>query len=151
MDLIEGSDLARQPCPGEVESQRWVAEVAEAIEYAHRAGVVHCDLKPSNLLLGRDGHVVVTDFGLARSLAGGDAPHGGTTGFMAPEQSDPDGRVSPRTDVYGLGAVLQALLPERSPEVDALCRRCQAKEPEGRYASAAEVASILRRLLAAQL
>jgi tRNA A-37 threonylcarbamoyl transferase component Bud32/DNA-directed RNA polymerase specialized sigma24 family protein len=149
MDLIEGSDLARQPCPCVVEALRWVAEAAEAIEYAHRAGVVHCDLKPSNLLLGRDGHVVVTDFGLARSLAGGDAPHGGTAGFMAPEQSDPDGRVSPRTDVYGLGAVLHALLPEQSPEGDALCRRCMAEAPEARYASAAELASALRTLLAA--
>src|SRR6516225_11868169 len=144
MDLIEGSDLARQPCPGEVESQRWVAEVAEAIEYAHRAGVVHCDLKPSNLLLGRDGHVVVTDFGLARSLAGGDTPHGGTVGFMAPEQSDSDGRVSPRTDVYGLGAGLQAMLPERSHEIDALCRRCLKEDPEERFASAADLASALR-------
>jgi tRNA A-37 threonylcarbamoyl transferase component Bud32/DNA-directed RNA polymerase specialized sigma24 family protein len=148
MDLIEGSDLARQPCPSVVETLRWAAEAAEAIEYAHRAGVVHCDLKPSNLLLGRDGHVVVTDFGLARSLAGDDSPHGGTAGFMAPEQSDPEGRVSPRTDVYGLGAVLHALLPERSPEVDALCRRCLAEDPEARYAAAAELASALRALLA---
>ena len=108
MDLVEGSDLARQPRPPVAEALRWVAEAADAIEYAHRMGVVHCDLKPSNLLLGGDGHVRVSDFGLARSLAGGDAPRGGTAGFMAPEQFDPEGRVSPRTDVYGLGAVLRA-------------------------------------------
>jgi eukaryotic-like serine/threonine-protein kinase len=129
MDLIEGSDLARQPCPSVMEALRWVAEAADAIEYAHRAGVVHCDLKPSNLLLGRDGHVVVTDFGLARSLANGGAPHGGTAGFMAPEQLDPEGAVSPRTDVYGLGAVLQALIAERPREVDAVCRRCLTADP----------------------
>jgi hypothetical protein len=70
---------------------------------------------------------------------------------MAPEQSDPDGKVSPRTDVYGLGTVLQALLPERSPEVDALCQRCLADDPEARYASAAELASALRPLLARPL
>jgi RNA polymerase sigma factor (sigma-70 family) len=148
MDLVEGSDLARQPRPTTVEALRWVAEAADAIGYAHSMGVVHCDLKPSNLLLGRDGHVRVSDFGLARSLAGGDAPHGGTAGFMAPEQSDPDGIISPRTDIYGLGAVLQALLPDRPPEVEAVCRRCVAPDPSARYASAAELVSALQALAA---
>jgi tRNA A-37 threonylcarbamoyl transferase component Bud32/DNA-directed RNA polymerase specialized sigma24 family protein len=147
MDLVEGSDLARQPRPPAAEALRWVAEAADAIAYAHTMGVIHCDLKPSNLLLGGDGHVLVSDFGLARSPAGGDAPRGGTAGFMAPEQSDPEGEVSPRTDVYGLGAVLRALLPERSPEVDALCQRCLAPDPAARFASAAELASALRALL----
>jgi eukaryotic-like serine/threonine-protein kinase len=148
MDLVEGSDLGRQSHPPVAEALRWVAEAADAIEYAHRMGVVHCDLKPSNLLLGGDGHVLVSDFGLARSLAGGDAPHGGTAGFMAPEQFDLAAKVSPRTDIYGLGAVLRALLPEQSPEVDALCRRCLAPDPAARYASAAEVAAALHALLA---
>jgi eukaryotic-like serine/threonine-protein kinase len=149
MDLIEGSDLTRQPQPSVADAVRWVAEAADAIDYAHRAGVVHCDLKPSNLLLTRDGHILVSDFGLARSLAGGDAPQGGTAGFMAPEQLDSEGKVSPRTDIYGLGAVLLALLRERPAEVDAVCRRCMAAEPEARYASAGELAAALRKLLAA--
>jgi tRNA A-37 threonylcarbamoyl transferase component Bud32/DNA-directed RNA polymerase specialized sigma24 family protein len=147
MDFVEGSDLSREPHPSVVEALRWVAEAADAIDYAHRMGVVHCDLKPSNLLLRRDGHVLVSDFGLARSLADGDAPHGGTAGFIAPEQLDPEGRISPRTDIYGLGAVLRALLPERPPEVDTLCRRCLAPDPAARYASATELASALRALL----
>jgi DNA-directed RNA polymerase specialized sigma24 family protein/tRNA A-37 threonylcarbamoyl transferase component Bud32 len=146
MDLVEGSDLARQPRPPVAVALRWVAEAADALAYAHGMGVVHCDLKPSNLLLGGDGRVRVSDFGLARSLAGGDAPCGGTAGFMTPEQADPRGKVSPRTDVYGLGAVLRALLPEQPPEVAALCRRCLAPDPAARFASAEELASALRAL-----
>jgi RNA polymerase sigma factor (sigma-70 family) len=144
MDLVEGSDLGRQTRPNVADVLRWVAEAAEAIDYAHRMGVVHCDLKPSNLLLRDDGRVLVSDFGLARSLEGGDSPRGGTAGFMAPEQADPEGRISPQTDVYGLGAVLRALFPERSPEVDSLCRRCLAADPAKRFASAAELAASLR-------
>lgn len=144
MDLVEGSNLAQQPRPSVVDALRWVAEAADAIEFAHRQGIVHCDLKPSNLLLGGDGHIRVSDFGLARWLAGGDAPQGGTAGFMAPEQTDPDGKVSPRTDIYGLGAVLKTLLPERPSEVDAICQRSLARDPQARYGSAAELALALR-------
>jgi DNA-directed RNA polymerase specialized sigma24 family protein/tRNA A-37 threonylcarbamoyl transferase component Bud32 len=149
MDLLEGTDLAHQPSATDADALRWVAEAADAIEYAHGMGVVHCDLKPSNLLLDGDGHVRVTDFGLARSLETGGAAHGGTQGFMAPEQADITRSVSPRTDVYGLGAVLRALLPVRSPAVDAICQRCLARDPGARYATAAELASALRERLVA--
>ncbi len=146
MDLINGSDLAHQLAPTAPQALRWVAEAAVAIQYAHEMGVVHCDLKPSNLLLRSDGRVLVSDFGLARSL-GGDAPHGGTIGFVAPEQLDPQGRVSERTDIYGLGAVLSALLPQKSSQVESLCQRCLAPNPAGRYHSAALLASALLSLL----
>src|SRR5436190_285617 len=62
-DLIDGSDLARRMTAGPVASAQaitWVAEAADAIEYAHRQGVIHCDLKPSNLLLDADGRIHVT-------------------------------------------------------------------------------------------
>src|SRR5262249_18156993 len=158
MDLVEGSDLARQLTAGPVpagQALRWVSEAADAIEHAHQRQIIHCDLKPSNLLLDRAGRVRVTDFGLARSLAGGDGKAvGGTVGFMAPEQADPAlGPISPRTDVYGLGAVLSALLAGHPPgapialaDADALCRRCLAREPERRPASAAELAAAVREL-----
>src|SRR5262249_17945467 len=72
MDLVEGTDLARVLAAGPVavaEAVRWVSEAADALEHAHAQGVVHCDLKPSNLLLDTAGHVRVADFGLARALA----------------------------------------------------------------------------------
>jgi tRNA A-37 threonylcarbamoyl transferase component Bud32/DNA-directed RNA polymerase specialized sigma24 family protein len=168
MDLVEGGDLARRLAAGPVavrDALTWTAEVADAIENAHSQGVVHCDLKPSNLLLDRAGRVRVTDFGLARTLAGSARLAGGTPGFMAPEQSHPDGEVSPRTDVHGLGAVLYVLLSGRPPfaggeppsltalrsdvpaEVGALCRRCLDPEPERRPASASDVAAEVRALL----
>ena len=146
MDLIEGSDLARQPRPTVGVALTWVAEAADILAYAHGLGVVHCDLKPSNLLLDRAGHIRLSDFGLARSLGGGDeSAAGGTVGFMAPEQLDRDGKVSPRTDIFGLGALICALLPERPPDVELICRRCLASDPALRFGSAAELATALRQ------
>src|SRR5439155_11317305 len=118
MDLVEGGDLARRLAAGPVawrDALGWTAEAGDAIGYAHAQGVVHCDLKPSNVLLDLAGRVRVTDFGLARTLAEPARLAGGTPGFMAPEQCRPDGVVSPRTDVHGLGALLYALLIGRPP------------------------------------
>jgi DNA-directed RNA polymerase specialized sigma24 family protein/tRNA A-37 threonylcarbamoyl transferase component Bud32 len=163
MGLVEGGDLARRITTGPIDvadAIRWTAEAADAIEHAHQQGVVHCDLKPSNLLLGLDGHVRVTDFGLAQALSGG-RHAGGTPGFMAPEQREPTGEASVRTDVHGLGAVLFALLTGRAPYtaegeptalgrevpvgIEELCRLCLSANPEMRPASAAEVAAALRK------
>jgi eukaryotic-like serine/threonine-protein kinase len=122
MDLVEGSDLSkvigRQTVPI-AEAVRWTIEVCEALDHAHERGIIHCDLKPGNLLLDNSGRVRVTDFGLARPIREDAGPLDrieGTCGFMAPEQvSDWWGPLSPRTDIYGVGAVLFNLLTGQPP------------------------------------
>jgi hypothetical protein len=122
MDLVSGGNLAQLVGQGVAavdEVIRWVMELCAALEHAHERGIVHCDLKPANLLLDDCGRIRVTDFGLARSLAG-DTPATaeveGTAPFMAPEQAlRAWGPIDHRTDVYGVGAVLFTLLTGRPP------------------------------------
>jgi len=101
---------------------RWVARVgvqaAEALAHAHQHGVIHRDVKPSNLLIDADGSIWVADFGLARRLADPGLTHHdgmlGTPRYMSPEQGR-TGVIDGRTDVYSLGATLYELLTLRPP------------------------------------
>ncbi len=122
MDFVRGPNLAELAKCREIgfrEAIRWTIETCSALEHAHSKGVIHCDLKPANLLVDESGRARVTDFGLARSLSGrapGTAEVEGTGPFMAPEQvSRSWGKIGPRTDVYGVGAVLFTLLTGRPP------------------------------------
>jgi serine/threonine protein kinase/WD40 repeat protein len=101
---------------------RWVAEVgreaAEALAYAHHRGIIHRDVKPSNLLIDARGSIWVADFGLARRLAEPGLTQAeslvGTPRYMSPEQTR-TGPLDGRTDVYSLGATLYELLTLRPP------------------------------------
>jgi tetratricopeptide (TPR) repeat protein len=98
---------------------RLFREFCHGVEHAHRRGVIHCDLKPSNLLVVEvEGRLQpkVIDFGIARALAqdGAAGSSAGTPGYMSPEQSAGVGDLDTRTDVYSLGVLLYELVAQRS-------------------------------------
>jgi WD40 repeat protein len=122
MKLIEGGSLASRG--GSREDQRWaagvMAKVARAVHYTHQRGILHCDLKPANILLDTGGQPYVTDFGLAMRM-GTDAALtqsgdlAGTPAYMAPEQAAGQRDLTTAADIYSLGAILYELLTGRPP------------------------------------
>jgi serine/threonine protein kinase len=122
--------------------------VCDAVAFAHAQGVVHRDLKPENVMLGAFGEVLVMDWGIAASL-GGHALDGivaGTPGFMAPEQASGAAAIDARTDVFALGALLDAILPRPVPRpLAAIARRARSEQPAARYASVEAMAKDVER------
>jgi serine/threonine protein kinase len=110
--------VSRAPLPL-AEAVSYTTQVADALGYAHRSGVIHRDVKPANMLIHADGRVMLSDFGLAKIWAG-DAPSiprrhpdAGTPEYMAPEQVR--GQSGTRSDLYALGVVLYLLLTGHLP------------------------------------
>lgn len=117
MEYVRGKTLRdviaeRGPLPGH-EAARIVAQVAAALDAAHAAGVIHCDVKPANVICDAEGRAKLTDFGIARA-ARGKAEHEliGTPRYIAPERIE--GRApTPQSDVYSLALVAYELLAGR--------------------------------------
>lgn len=186
MPLVEGRSLAERidadgPLPPR-EAVALLRTIAEAVDYAHRMNVLHLDLKPGNVMLDAEGAPRITDFGLARRF---DLDEGvdnervsGTPSYMAPEQVQVHGdKLSPATDIWGLGAILyEALtghppfegtdpqgvvdlvatgvvrtpkryLPGLADDLDAIAMHCLARVPDERYPSARALADDLGRFL----
>jgi serine/threonine-protein kinase len=123
MRYVEGTDLRslldREGSLEPRRATRIVAQVAEALDAAHGAGLVHRDVKPGNILIAPADHAYLTDFGLTKRAASESAltktgQFVGTVDYMAPEQVE-GGRVDARSDVYALACVLYHLLTGRVP------------------------------------
>jgi len=119
------SKLDRETQLGIDEAVRITTNVAEALDYAHRHGVIHRDIKPENILL-HDGRPMVADFGIALAVsaaAGGRMTETGlslgTPHYMSPEQATAEKELTARSDVYSLGSVLYEMLTGNPPHTDA--------------------------------
>ena len=138
MEYIPGGtmkDKTGQPVPVEI-ALSWIAPIADALAYAHEFGVVHRDVKPSNILFDQKGRPILTDFGVAKVLETDEATLTGagmgvgTPEYMAPEQWR--GKTCPETDQYALGVVLYELLTGQKPytaDTPAAIILQQANEP----------------------
>jgi serine/threonine-protein kinase len=122
MELVDGETLAERlrrdgALPPE-EAARLAATVADALDAAHRGGIVHRDVKPGNILLTRDGEVRVSDFGIATSVDQDTLAHAdamlGTAAYIAPERIS-GLPATPASDIYSLGVVLYLMLAGRPP------------------------------------
>jgi serine/threonine protein kinase len=157
---IAGRSLDRLLAAGNLrveEALRVARRIASALACAHRAGIVHRDLTPANVMIGLGGAVKLLDFGIATTSASSAGGPTGTPGYMAPEQIE-GGVVDARADVFSFGVLLRALLagkPRPGTEalvLDALrlARRCVARLPDDRPADGGAVALALRGLGRAQ-
>ena len=129
MELIDGRTLDKyvlQEQPGVRKILGLVSQIGDALDHAHKVGVLHRDLKPSNIMVGADGTPKLVDFGLGKSMFRAEAePDAGQTMvgsvvgtplFMAPEQArGENSKLDGRTDVYALGVVLYVMLLRRHP------------------------------------
>src|SRR5688500_5940775 len=166
MELVEGESLARRlergAFPSRAQALELAARAAEALAAAHRAGVVPRDVKPANILLSSDGRVLLTDFGVARSLdevseLTRTGMVVGSPAYMAPEQLQ-GAPVDGRADLFSLGVVLYELLLRKRPfpaqSITTLLYQILHEDPLADPALMRELdpaaASVLRRLLAKQ-
>jgi predicted Ser/Thr protein kinase len=124
MELVQGTDLhdvlARDGDPGLGldRAVQYAREACEALAYVHEQQIVHRDVKPHNLILGKDG-VVLVDFGIARLLVDDEEEDEGTVGIGTPKYMAPEvfagGAVSPRSDVFSLAATLWTMIVGKPP------------------------------------
>jgi len=127
MKLVRGETIAEL-------TLRTFLRICEPVAFAHARGVVHCDLKPSNIMAGEFGEVLVLDWGIANR-------RGGTEGYMAP-----DAVVSPAVDVFALGRIL-AQCGIDSRRLDAIVAMATSPDPAMRYPTAAELMDDVARFL----
>jgi serine/threonine-protein kinase len=188
MQFISGETIHKRlererqlPLP---DALRIAYQVASALDYAHKQGIVHRDIKPENILL-QNGEALVADFGIARAITEGGGSKLTSTGvtlgtptYMSPEQAMADPGIDGRSDIYSLGCVLYEMIAGQPPfsgptaqsiiarhalgevpslvvvrgtvpeEVEDVVLQALAKSPADRFATAGDMAEVLRGLMA---
>ena len=150
MELVNGESADRRTFSSIEDVARLGIAVAEALAYAHRCGIIHRDVKPSNIFVGESGMVKLGDFGLSCLATEGIKDKSGTERYMAPEVLN-GGEVSEASDQYSLGITLRELTKHvASPSSDfaAICAKAAALNPSDRYESVEAMLADLRRFLA---
>ncbi|HPA19920.1 MAG TPA: protein kinase [Verrucomicrobiae bacterium] len=173
MEFVDGVNLHQAMKVGRFTPEQALAivpPVCEALQYAHRHGIVHRDIKPENLLLDKEGRVKIADFGIAKMFAAdlpGAGPEesqpAGTPQYMAPEQKA-HRTTDHRADIYSLGVVLYEMLtgelpgkpiepPSRKVQIDVrldeVVLRALEKDPERRYQHASDVGTMVETITSA--
>jgi serine/threonine protein kinase len=174
MEFVAGKNLRQllqTESFNEARLLRIVAQVCDALDYAHEAGVVHRDIKPENILLDARGQVKIADFGLAKLVGLASTPGSltgskevmGTVYYMAPEQLLRTVDIDHRADIYSLGVVMYEMLTGELPvgrfappgerarvdtRLDAIVLRALESKPADRYPSAAEFRRDVETVLA---
>jgi len=167
MEYVDGPDLRRLVRDkGPLDYRRaadYVRQVAEGLAHAHAQKIIHCDIKPSNLLINSQGVVKILDMGLARLAGHGPTPSDerpesiqGSVDYLAPEQARAEGPVDHRADIYALGCTLYFLLTGQPPfpegTVPERLMKHQSSEPPNvaqlRPDVPAELAAVCRKMMA---
>ena len=131
-------------------TRRWKSrqQIASALSVAHGAGIVHCDIKPENIMLRPDGYVKVLDFGIAKFTQQENKSAGveGTKRYMSPEQARGE-ELDARSDIWSLGVTLREMTAAPvPPELERVISRALSEEREARYESATELRADLQRV-----
>lgn len=187
LEFVDGKDLHKDlnGLPRDAKrSAEMVEQLCIAMQYAHDNKILHRDLKPANILLDKDGKPKISDFGLAKSVDGegstatNDGTIMGSPSYMPPEQArGENSSMTPRSDLYSLGAILYQMLTARPPfvserpldtvlqvisnepvapgklqpgipvDIETICMKAMQKEPTARYGSCQDLAADLRRFI----
>jgi eukaryotic-like serine/threonine-protein kinase len=164
MELVDGTSLREvidSPRVSLATKLDMVVQVCKGLDYAHKNGVIHRDIKPTNVLIDRNGNAKVADFGIAQMIGAADCDMTssdvimGTLSYMSPEQKTSSTNVDQTTDIYAMGVILYEILTgrkplghfklpsESNPEIprgfDNIVLKCLAQEAKDRFQTAVEL------------